>query len=580
MTQGNSNWSRRQLLRGATSATLGVAGLSALPAGAAQAGWDHEADIVLVGSGLGAATAAVTARENGDSAILIEKAPFFGGTSAKTVGVIWVPNNFTLRAKGIEDSKEACMRYMARYSWPESYSAAAPRLGLSESAYAILEAFYDNAATAADKLREWKALNLAEWRMFHLDRSATDYLDNVPENEVPAGRALGTVAANGKLGIGVDMMQQLETALRARDVPILLKHAAVKLITDDNGRVIGLEADNEGRTVRMRARKGVIFGSGGYAHNVTALANYQRGPLYGSCAMPGSTGDFIDMAGAIGARLGHLHGAWRCQVVLDEALQSRALAAGVFFPPGDSVLQVNRYGKRVVNETRNYNDRGEIHGVFDPTRAEFPNQLLFMVFDQRTAEGYAGTYPIPHKPGEAPWIISGNTLDDLSSAIAQRLAGFAQQTGDFALDAAFAGNLAATVQRFNGFARSGKDEDFGRGAAAYDSEWHQAFSPMRSDTAWPANGMPSITMHPLRDEGPYYAVILAAGALDTNGGPVTDAGARVLNTRGEPIVGLYGTGNCVASPSREAYYGAGHPLGMSMTFGFIAANTAHGQKPA
>ena len=104
--------------------------------------------------------------------------------------------------------------------------------------------------------------------------------------------------------------------------------------------------------------------------------------------MPGATGDFIDIAGAIGARLGHLAGAWRCQVVLEEALQSRALAAGVFFPPGDSVLQVNRFGMRAVNETRNYNDRGEVHGVFDVTRAEYPNQLMFMVYDQRTAEAW------------------------------------------------------------------------------------------------------------------------------------------------------------------------------------------------
>jgi predicted oxidoreductase len=83
-------------------------------------------------------------------------------------------------------------------------------------------------------------------------------------------------------------------------------------------------------------------------------------------------------------------------------------------------------------------------------------------------------------------------------------------------------------------------------------------------------------MYPLRESGPYYAIMLGAGALDTNGGPAIDARARVLDTYGQPIPGLYGVGNCIASPSREAYWGAGCPLALSLTYGYIAANDAHG----
>ena len=571
---------RRDVLRGAGAATaaLGVVSLGACQdeSGVGPAiKWDHEADMVLVGTGVGAGTAALAARENGDSVVMVEKAPVFGGTSAKTVGVLWIPNNFSLREKGIKDSKEDCLRYLARYSYPERYSAQAPRLGLDEHGYSLLEAFYDNASKATDLLRDSGAMNLAEWRMFHLDRPATDYLDHVPENKVPAGRTLGTVGADGVMGTGVDMMGQLEAALRQRDTTILFQHSADKLIVDETGRVIGLRAEQAGQAVFLRARKGVIFGSGGYAHNLQVLASNQRNQFYGSCATPMATGDFISIAGAVGARMGNMSSAWRSQVVLEQALENSKLAGGVFIPAGDSMFHVNRYGLRAVNEKRNYNDRTEVHGRYDSSRAEFPNQLMFMVYDQRSAEAFADIYPLPKKPGDARFIVQGNTLEELGANLQQRLDSLATATGDFSLDPSFADNLAQTLATFNAYARTGEDLDFQRGKATYDSEWHQAFSPMRTDTDWPVNDLPNITMYPLREEGPYYATILAAGALDTNGGPVVDASARVLDVANKPIPGLYGAGNCIASPSRDAYWGAGCPLGLSLTYGYIAANAAH-----
>ena len=570
----NNGLTRRQLLAGAAAASLGTIALSASKA--KETGkWDHEADILVVGSGVGASTAAVTAHENGDTVLVVEKAPILGGTSAKSAGVLWIPNNFTLRAKGIADEKEDCLRYMARFSYPERFDAGSANLGVSQSEYELLEASYDNASDAIDFLREKKALNIAEWRMFALDRSATDYLDHVPENKVPTGRALGPVKDDGTIGGGVDMMAQLGDALRERDIPILLGHRAMRLVKNDEGRVVGLEAESAGEVVSLRARKAVIFATGGYVHNPDFVANYQRTRLWGSCAMPFATGDFINIAGAGGARLGNMGGAWRTQILLEEALESSKLAAGVFFPPGDSMLQVNRHGVRVVNEHRNYNDRTEAHGIYDASQAEFPNQLLFMVYDQRTAEAFGGAYPLPSEPTGASYVLSGDTLEALAERIGQRLSEISSRTGGFSLSPSFVDNLQATVNSFNEYARSGNDKDFHRGDAAYDTEWHMVFSPMRADTEWPANDAPNLTMHPLKGEGPYYAMILAAGALDTCGGPVIDASARVLNTEDQPIAGLYGAGNCIASPSRDAYWGAGHTLGLSLTFGYIAANSAH-----
>ena len=578
MGSAREGMTRRQLLAGAGAATaaLGITSLVASKAHAAGK-WDRAADVVVVGSGVGACTAAIIARENGDDVVMIDKAPILGGTSAKSAGVLWIPNNFTLRAKGIDDRKEDCLRYLARFSYPEHYDPSHPNLGLSAHAYSLLEAFYDNSSAAIDRLRQLGALNVAEWRMFSLDRSATDYLDHVPENKVPAGRALGPVKSDGGVGFGVDLMAQLGDAVRARDIPVLFGHRAVRLVLDDARRVVGIEAEAAGDVVSIRARRAAIFATGGYVHNSQFVDTYQRNRIYGSCAMPWATGVFINIAGAAGARMGNLSGAWRTQIVLDEALRSPKLAGGVFFPPGDSMLQVNRYGVRAVNEKRNYNDRTEAHGIFDPSQAEYPNHLLFMIYDDRTADAFAGAYPLPAKPTGATHVLHADTLDGLGATLQRRLAEVAPRTGGFMLAPVFVENLKNTIARFNGFARAGKDDDFGRGGAAYDREWQPVFSPMRAGSEWPANDAPNVTMYPLRDQGPYYAIILAAGALDTNGGPVIDASARVLDTTDQPIAGLYGAGNCIASPSRLAYWGAGHTLGQSLTFGYIAANAAHSE---
>ncbi len=574
MGEKKQGLTRRQVIAGAGALSVGAITLRSSRADS-EVKWDHETDILVIGSGVGAATAAITAHENGDKVIVLEKAPITGGTSAKSAGVLWVPDNFTLKAKGIQDKKEDCLKYMARFSFPETYNSSDPQLGLSASEFELLEVFYDNASRCVDSLRGQGALNVAEWRMFFLDRPATDYLDHVSENKVPAGRALGPLKEDGTMGGGAELMKQLNGAVKERGIPLLTNHRAMKLILNQEGRVIGVEAESGDATVRVRARKAAIFGTGGYVHNSEFVSMYQPNRLWGSCAMPWITGDFINMAGSAGARMGIMSSAWRTQVLLEEALQSSNLAAGVFFPAGDSMVQVNRYGVRVVNENRNYNDRTEAHGIYDSSQAEFPNQLLFMVYDQRSAEAFAGVYPIPADPENTNYVLRGDSLSDLAKKIDSRLGEIASHTGGVSLAPSFTDNLGKTIKKFNGFARSGKDADFQRGEAAYDSEWHQVFSPMKADSGWPANEGPSVTMHPFRDEGPYYAMILVAGALDTCGGPAIDAGARVLDTADKPIPGLYGAGNCIASPSGEAYYGAGHTLGLSMTFGFIAANTAH-----
>jgi hypothetical protein len=332
-----------------------------------------------------------------------------------------------------------------------------------------------------------------------------------------------------------------------------------------------LVAIADGRTVRIGARKAVVFGSGGFAHNTSLISTHQTF-LYGSCAKPTATGDFIAIAEQAGAKMGNLQSAWRSQVALEEALENRILPVGAIFLPGDSMLVVNKYGKRALNEKRDYNDRTRAHFYFDPVHEEFVNQFLFMVFDDRALDTFSSTDSFPTDRQSMRYIINGSSLADLSAKIRARLEELAPRIGHVGLTPKFGEILSDTVARFNQYSVTGTDPDFSRGKQAYDRVWHEFFSTIRGKI--PKNPFPNITMHPISNSGPYYAIILAAGALDTSGGPMINEHAQVLGADGSPIRGLYGAGNCIASPSREAYFGAGGTIGLAMTFAYIAANHA------
>lgn len=572
-TPDNQASSRRQFLSTAAGVAVGgavgfgAASVMGSGAGGSAAEWAQEADILIVGTGAAAMSAAVAAVNEGASVIMLEKGPVHGGTSTKSEGGMWVPNNRFLRAKGKVDDRQDALRYMARCARPHLYKATAPQFGMPESEYQLMEAFYDNAAKTFEFLESVGALQTTQILLL------PDYYEG-PENKVPLGRQIMTQKPNGDYGLGVELVRQLKAWLDAHKVPFLMKHRAQKILRNTGGEVVGLELGVAGdEVVRFKAHKAVIFATGGFAHNKDMMRNYQPAPIYGTCSVPTSEGDFIKIAQGVDAKLGNLNNAWRMQVVLEHTLDLPSVPRGIWQPPGDSMIVVNKFGNRVVNEKHNYHDRSKIHFSWDANREEYPNQFLFMIYDRRVAELFADNFPLPAANAEASYVIKADTLDGLARAIQERLDKHSDRWGAVRLDG-FSTNLAKTVAEFNGFAATGADKQFNRGEFQWDRDWLSYTSIPREGTSWKIGETPNATMHPLQSEGPYYAIILGSGVLDTNGGPVINPKAQVVDTSDVPIPGLYGAGNCIASPAGQSYWGGGCTLGLAMTYGHLAGMNA------
>lgn len=570
--------SRRDLLKGLVAGSVAAAGtLPALASAATTAkNWVAEADLLIVGTGIAGTAAALAAASQGASVIMLEKMPFKGGTTAKSGGVFWIPDNASLKAQGIVDERGAALRYMVRLSYPHRYVASEPLLGISQHEFDLIAAFYDNAATVVQKLSASTGLKAMPWYTWD-GTPFPDYYAQLPECTVPRGRSLVPDISghperivwpqNG--GGGESLLWQLQQGFDKLPIQILLEHQVKDLIRNGEGAVIGLSVDRgDAAPVNFRAKKAVVFCSGGYTHNVELSRAHLKGHIWGGCAAPGSTGDFVAIAQKAGAVLGNMNNAWWGQIAVEVALKTRSVPQDIWSTPGDSMIQVNRYGRRWVNEKIQYDERAQSHFVWDPVKAEYPNLLGFMIWDSRTAKHYAGYDPVPAATAKLDHVIEGKTLAELATNIEARLASIAAKTGDLKLDKNFLATLKASIQRYNGHAKAGRDPDFSRGEAPIET----AFQFMAVPKA--PNPYPNITMHPIAEQGPYYAVIVGAGTLDTKGGPIINAQGQVLDSVRRPIPGLYAAGNCVAHPAGQAYWAGGGTIGPGMTFGYLAGAAA------
>ncbi len=544
--------------------------------------YDYSYDIVIVGSGGGGLTAALVAKQAGLDVLVIEKTEFYGGSTALSGGGAWVPNNFLLKKAGVDDSFEKAKKYMTSTVGdrvPEELQNAFLR-----KAPEMIEWLRDNANMKFLYVRGYSDYHpdepggLAEGRglepkPFNGRKLKDDfqYL-RPPSLEAPLGIAftiseyhdLGMITSTWKgkyvalktmfktifnlifgikfLTLGRALIARLRYAMKKQMIPLWLQVPFKELILENN-KIVGVIAEKEDKEIRIEAKKGVLLAAGGFPFNLEMREKYQPHPtsIEWSSASPGNTGDAILAGIKIGAKVDLMDDAWW-------GPSSLPPEEPVFFHVGERAypggIMVNKEGKRFTNEAASY--VVVVHDIYEKHSEENPHIPCYFIFDQRFKDKYMFglAFPgmkFPQKYYDTGYVKKADTIAQLAKSIGVNTK-----------------NLEKTIERFNEYALSGKDSDFGKGDSAYDNFYGDP------------KVKPNPNLFPLMKQ-PYYAVEFYPGDLGTKGGLVTNEHSQVLKKDGSIIEGLYATGNTMASVMGNTYPGPGSPVCSTMTFGYIAA---------
>ena len=565
--------------------------------------WDGVFDFVIVGSGGGSMCAALLAKELGKQALIIEKRDKVGGTTGFSGGAMWIPNNPVMKRSGLSDSYEKARQYFdaaVPYQGPgssperrEMYLKTGPQMveflerkGLKYTPINFVwPDYYDDRPGGEHKSRslvcdlfdinelgEWKdKLSLYPAAMPPMGSQDFPILFLMKRNWAGKMMALKLVwrmlvgkltgkhmVANG----GAMQGRMLQIALREK-LPIWTKTPVRDFVVED-GRVTGVVAVRDGKEIRIRAKEGVLINAGGFSRNAEMRKKYQPQPSshIRTSVNPGDTGEVIEAAMKLGAAVDCMDEAWW---VITSNGPNESWPEGAVLPDGSILpfmhhldlslpysFMVDQNGERYCDEAGAYMEIGQrMYQRHKETGKGVPS---WVIMDSRHRKWYPwGSTP----PGVTPksWLDSGymkkaDTIEELAG-----ICGI-DPTG-----------LKKTVERFNGFCRTGVDEDYGRGSREFDR----------------AHGDPTIKpnacLGPI-EQGPFYAVAMYPADVGTAGGVVTDQFARVLKEDGSVIPGLYATGNSTASVMGRSYIGAGASIGPSFVFGYIAAKHALGATAA
>jgi len=556
-------------------------------------------DVIVVGGGAAALTAATVAGRHGASVLVLEAAASVGGSTAKSSGGFWIPRNRLMRERArsdprFVDDRDGCLAHMARLAYPEHYRRGLERHGLPAPEWELIVNHYDHAVEALEDLEaagdlsymihgsfRGDDLGMPTWYETEEDGNtygrlltATPFEDSSADDQIVTSRSGGNdaamVALGATFGDGVDLIRHLLRAAKRYGATVATEHRVLDVIVAADGAVVGVIAQTPQGQRSFAARRGVVFGTGGFEHNRELRERFLRGPIVGTCGASGSRGDFIAIAERLGADLANMGEAWWAQLPLEPCLERFEQGELINQNYGDSMIVVDATGHRVVNEKESYNERAKIHSVRDAAGG-YPNRLLIQIFDDAVVQDdtpWVARWPVPMADDIPRYVLRGDTLAALTAAIAARLLELSDHTGGFALADAFSEILEHTIERFNGFARTGVDEDFARGAT-----WPERFLSVE----YRPDPMANFTMYPISSTGPYYAIIIGASCLGTKGGPRINTRSQVLRPDGSVIAGLYGAGNCIGSPAGEGYWGGGSTLGPAILNGYLAGKHVAGE---
>jgi 3-oxosteroid 1-dehydrogenase len=545
---------------------------------------DEVFDFVVVGSGGGSMCAGLVARAAGKSVLVLEKTEYIGGSTAKAGGVMWIPNNRFMAQDGVEDSFEKAATYLDAVVGDHPDTAGATR----ERRLAYLRA----APQMVDFLVE-QGIRLQRVKYY------PDYYDERPGSSIPGRTVVAELFDVNELGTWkdklrpskfphpgplADLMQlqlykvswrskylMLKTGLRGvlakmtgkdlatagRALQGRMLQAALKVgvelrtgspvreLIQEDGRVAGIVTSKEGREWRVGARLGVLINAGGFAHNQEMRDRYiPHTQTAWTHAAPGDTGEMHLELMRIGAAMAQMEEMVGNQMTIPpKSAEPSGIQMQLAKP---HAFMVDQSGERYMNEGGSYM---EFCQLMLERHKVVPAVPSWMIVDSQYLRKYlfADTMPGTNKPQswlEHGYLRKGDTIEELARACN--------------IDPL---KLKATTERFNAFARKGRDEDFHRGDREYDR--------FLGDRTY----SPSAALGPV-ERAPFYAVTVVPGDVGTFGGAVTDVHARVLREDGSVIPNLYATGTSTAAVMGRTYPGAGCSIGPAFTWGYVAARHA------